>query len=155
AEGAKPTRLKGVLVLDDGKQVEGWAVNVPVFSSPSDDETISMLDPHLKMPIYTAAKTLPNNEITGFTMALFFALLGGMILNLMPCVLPVISIKILSFIQLAGQRRALIFNHGLLFSLGVLFSFWALAGSMLLLQKYGQTVGWGFQLQEPLFVAFL
>jgi len=91
----------------------------------------------------------------GLALALVFAFVGGMILNLMPCVLPIISLKIMSFVKIAGQSRSLVFKHGLSFSLGVILSFWCLAGMMLLLQAYGQSVGWGFQLQEPIFVALL
>ncbi len=99
---------------------------------------------------------LPSQEFEGgLALALLFAFLGGIILNLMPCVLPIISFKIMGFVKMAGENRALILKHGLLFSLGVIVSFWFLAGMMLILQAYGQSVGWGFQLQEPLFVGFL
>lgn len=161
--------LKGVLVLNDGKSLSGWDIEVPLHKPHSEDEAISMADPHVGAPILkieekkTPAKpgekvqvlVEPEQEISGFGVALVFALLGGMILNLMPCVLPVISVKILSFVQMAGNKRGLIFRHGLYFTFGVLVSFWLLAGLLLLLQAYGQAVGWGFQLQEPLFVAGL
>lgn len=91
----------------------------------------------------------------GFLLALLFAFVGGSLLNLMPCVLPVVSFKILSFVKMAGQNRYLILKHGLYFAAGVLVSFWLLAGLMLTLQSYGETIGWGFQLQKPLFVAIL
>jgi len=78
-----------------------------------------------------------------------------MILNLMPCVLPVMSFKVMSFVKMAGQSRSLTLKHGIMFSVGVLLSFWALATVMLVLRAYGQAVGWGFQLQEPLFVVIL
>ena len=92
----------------------------------------------------------------GLALALCFAFIGGMILNLMPCVFPVMSFKVLGFVKMAGQSRSLTLKHGLLFfSLGVLTSFWALAALLLALQSYGSAVGWGFQLQEPLFVASL
>ncbi len=90
-----------------------------------------------------------------FTYILTIAFLGGIILNFMPCVLPVISLKVLHFIQMQGQGRSTTFKHGLAFSFGILFSFWMLAGAIYLLQAFGKTVGWGFQLQEPLFVASL
>lgn len=90
-----------------------------------------------------------------FAWMLLFAFLGGMILNLMPCVLPVISFKVLSFVKMAGQRRFKMIQHGLIFALGVLVSFWLLTAALLLMQAYGHSVGWGFQLQEPLFVAIL
>jgi thiol:disulfide interchange protein DsbD len=91
----------------------------------------------------------------GLGLALVLAFVGGMILNLMPCVLPVISFKVLSFVKMAGQSRKLVFTHGLTFTLGVLLSFWVLTAALLVLQAYGRSVGWGFQLQEPLFVAIL
>jgi thiol:disulfide interchange protein/DsbC/DsbD-like thiol-disulfide interchange protein len=91
----------------------------------------------------------------GLGLALVMAFVGGMILNLMPCVLPVISLKVLSIIKMSGKSRMSTLKHGLMFSAGVLVSFWILAGALLMLQAYGHAVGWGFQLQEPIFVAIL
>ncbi len=91
----------------------------------------------------------------GFWAALALAFVGGMILNLMPCVLPIISFKVLGFVRLAGQSRKLVVKHGVAFCVGVLLSFWVLAALLLLMQTYGHAVGWGFQLQEPLFVVVL
>ncbi len=91
----------------------------------------------------------------GLGLAIVLAFLGGMILNLMPCVLPVISLKVLSFVKIAGETRSTTLRHGVAFSAGVIASFWVLAGMLLALQTYGHAVGWGFQLQEPLFVAVL
>jgi thiol:disulfide interchange protein DsbD len=84
------------------------------------------------------------------TVALAF--LGGLILNLMPCVFPVLGLKILGFVHQAGQARAKIVAHGLVFTLGVLLSFWVLAGALAVLRSSGHELGWGFQLQEPAFV---
>jgi thiol:disulfide interchange protein len=83
------------------------------------------------------------------------AFLGGLILNLMPCVLPVLSIKVLGFVEQAKAGRGEAWQHGLVFTAGVVLSFWALAGILLALRAGGQQLGWGFQLQEPAFVAFL
>ena len=83
----------------------------------------------------------------------FLALLGGVLLNLMPCVFPVLSIKALSLVQHAGSARAVV--HGLSYTAGVLTTFLALAGLLIALQATGALIGWGFQLQEPLVVAFL
>ena len=83
------------------------------------------------------------------------AFLGGMILNVMPCVLPVISFKLLHFVQLQGYSRKAVAKHGVIYSFGVLISFWTLAAIILALQSFGKEVGWGFQLQEPLFVTAL
>ncbi|MGE3867413.1 MAG: protein-disulfide reductase DsbD family protein, partial [Hyphomonadaceae bacterium] len=89
----------------------------------------------------------------GVGLALAFAFLGGLILNVMPCVFPVLSIKALSLARAdhAGEAR----RHGLLFLGGVLATFLALAGGLLALKAAGAAVGWGFQLQEPLVVGGL
>ena len=63
-----------------------------------------------------------------FLTMIFLAFLGGIILNLMPCVLPVLSLKIFDFVQKAGNKRHRIFGHGLAFTTGTLISFWTLAG---------------------------
>jgi thiol:disulfide interchange protein DsbD len=84
--------------------------------------------------------------IPGF---LLLAFLGGLLLNLMPCVLPILSLKVLGFSGAASSDRGLSRQRGLLYSAGVVFSFWILAGALLLLRLGGQGVGWGFWLQSP------
>jgi len=82
-----------------------------------------------------------------------FAALGGLILNLMPCVFPVIGLKVMSFVKQAGEDPAQIKKHGLVFTLGVVLSFWLLVGVLLgLRESLSEDLGWGFQLQEPVFV---
>ena len=90
----------------------------------------------------------------GFALALVFALIGGALLNLMPCVFPILSLKLLGFAGHAHSRRALLAG-GLAYSAGVVASFVGLAGLLLLLRAGGEQIGWGFQLQSPLFVAAL
>jgi len=80
------------------------------------------------------------------------AFIGGLILNLMPCVFPVLGIKILGFVNQSGSDRRKVTLHGLVFTAGVLISFWVLAGALLVLRAGGQELGWGFQLQSPVFV---
>jgi thiol:disulfide interchange protein DsbD len=70
----------------------------------------------------------------------------------MPCVFPVLGIKVLGFVNQAGSDRSKVVTHGLVFTLGVLLSFWALAGLLLALRAGGSQLGWGFQLQSPAFV---
>jgi thiol:disulfide interchange protein len=82
----------------------------------------------------------------------FLAFLAGLILNLMPCIFPILGIKILSFVGKSGGEVRKIRTHGLFFSFGVLVSFWILAGVMIGLRRTGMLIGWGFQLQQPLFV---
>lgn len=81
--------------------------------------------------------------------ALLFAFAGGLILNLMPCVLPVLFIKALGFAQLARASRRQVREQGLLFLAGVVVTFMALAGLVIILGALGSSVGWGFQLQSP------
>ncbi|MBR6388737.1 MAG: thioredoxin family protein [Opitutales bacterium] len=83
------------------------------------------------------------------------AFLGGMILNLMPCVFPVIGLKILSFAKDAGKSRAQALINAAFYSAGIVASFCALALALVWIRAAGGAAGWGFQLQEPKFVAFL
>ena len=88
-------------------------------------------------------------------LALLLAFLGGIVLNLMPCVLPVLSLKVLGFVERADEAPALVRRHGFVYGAGVLASFGALAAVLLVLRAGGEGVGWGFQLQDPRFVAML
>jgi thiol:disulfide interchange protein DsbD len=88
-------------------------------------------------------------------LVLALAFLGGLVLNLMPCVLPVLSLKVMGFVQQSGRDAQRGWRHGVAFTAGILLSFWLLAGLMLALRAGGKSVGWGFQLQSPTFVAFL
>ncbi len=86
---------------------------------------------------------------------LLFAFVGGMILNVMPCVLPVVSLKVLSFVSKAQEDHAKIARLGFVFAAGVLVSFLVLAAAVIALQAAGEHIGWGFQFQNPVFVAGL
>ncbi len=91
----------------------------------------------------------------GLAGTLALAFVGGLILNLMPCVFPVLGIKILGFVNQSGADRRKVTLHGLVFTAGVLASFWALAGALAALRAGGDQLGWGFQLQSPVFVFVL
>lgn len=86
---------------------------------------------------------------------LLFAFVGGLILNLMPCVFPVLGIKIVGFVEQAGNDRKKITMHSLIFTLGVVLSFWVLAALLAALREGGESLGWGFQLQSAPFVFVL
>ena len=92
---------------------------------------------------------------SGLAGTLLLAFLGGLILNLMPCVFPVLGIKVLGFVNQSGNDRGKVVAHGLVFALGVLLSFWVLVALLLALRGGGESVGWGFQLQDPRFVYVL
>ena len=83
--------------------------------------------------------------------ALFFALVGGLILNLMPCVFPVLAMKAAAFAKLAGGARAEMRRDGLAYTAGVLASFGAMAGVLVAIRASLGDVGWGFQFQSPIF----
>jgi thiol:disulfide interchange protein DsbD len=136
------TRLRGLLVLE-GVSPGAVSVDLPV-------EALAAIP-----PAPAAAAKAPSAGGPRLAMALAFAFLGGLILNLMPCVLPVLSLKVLGFVKQAGDEHGRARRHGLVFTLGVLVSFWILAGVLLALRAGGQQIGWGFQLQSPPFVVFL
>lgn len=89
---------------------------------------------------------------------LMIALLGGLVLNLMPCVLPVLSIKVLSVVSHGGknrENRGQIFRNFMASAAGILFSFWLMALGLSLLKAAGESIGWGIQFQHPVFLVFL
>ena len=103
-----------------------------------------------------AASTLSNKEPEhSLPTLLLFAVLGGLILNLMPCVFPVLSIKALNVMEQAKKHPAAVRAKGLVFAAGVIVSMLCLAGVLLTLRAGGEQLGWGFQLQSPLFVTLL
>lgn len=96
----------------------------------------------------------PGSNINWFS-ALYLALLGGMILNLMPCVFPVLSMKALSLIKMKDKEHKRARLHGIAYTLGIMLSFLAFGGALIAFKEAGTTLGWGFQLQNPLIVATL
>ncbi|HEX8433130.1 MAG TPA: protein-disulfide reductase DsbD domain-containing protein, partial [Longimicrobium sp.] len=131
-------RLSGVLHAPAGWVPGGPVaveIDVPVDAAP---------------PVAPVASERPPLTLL---LSLGFAFLGGMVLNLMPCVFPVVSLKILSFMQHSGDEPRRVRLHGLSFAGGVLLAFWMLAGLLLALRAAGEEIGWGFQLQSPAFVA--
>jgi thiol:disulfide interchange protein len=95
-----------------------------------------------------------TNSVTTLT-AIGLAFLGGIILNLMPCVFPVLFLKGLALLQSSGQERKHLRSHGLVYTLGILVSFWVIVGVLLALRAGGSQAGWGFQLQSPVFLTLL
>lgn len=142
--------LIGLLVAEEGwlegdANVQAFAVKLPLQAAGSASA------PALPGPAKGGTASVPaTGDATGgrsTATLLLFAFIGGLILNVMPCVFPVLGIKIMGFVQQAGEDRKKIFFHGLAYTLGVLVCFWALALFVITLGK-----GWGAQLQSPLFV---
>lgn len=94
----------------------------------------------------------PTQSADALILMLAFAFAGGIILNLMPCVFPILSLKILSF---AGSDSESNHRHGWFYSLGVIVSFASIAALLIGLKSAGEAIGWGFQLQSPIFVSLL
>jgi thiol:disulfide interchange protein/DsbC/DsbD-like thiol-disulfide interchange protein len=145
------TRVAGVLTAAHGfRQGHAASIDVPlggaVAPGPAPDAAARRaLPPHSEG---MEASTL------SLSVALAFALVGGLLLNLMPCVFPVLSLKVLGFAT-QGDDKAAMRRHGAAFAGGVVASFWLLAGVLLALRAAGQQLGWGFQLQSPMVVVGL
>jgi thiol:disulfide interchange protein/DsbC/DsbD-like thiol-disulfide interchange protein len=129
--GSAPVR--GIVALENGNR-RGWIIeNKTGTTTPA-----------------TPAKT-PAAQKSGLWTYLLFGFIGGFILNLMPCVLPVISLKIFGFMRQAGDSRAQILKHGLAFTAGIFLWFLGLAAVIIALKAAGSEVTWAFQFQNPWF----
>jgi thiol:disulfide interchange protein DsbD len=139
------------LVLPIGNVSTPNAAEQPRFAALSNQAPSSASSAAL------AATTAKPNSLPAQSIwiPILFALLGGLLLNLMPCVFPILSIKALSVLQLSGERRGDVRKMGWAYTLGILVSFWALVGTLLVLRLGGRHIGWGFQLQSPHFVFVL
>ena len=98
---------------------------------------------------------LVEQGTTTFLVMIVFALSGGLILNLMPCVLPVLGLKLSSLVNASGQSAAVTRKQFLSSAAGIVVSFWLLAGFIWLLKMTGNSIGWGIQFQSPWFIIFL
>ena len=174
APQVKGGALRGILSLDgQGLAIETAPVAAAVVSpdvranpspadaaSPLQSETTEVASPHntdeAQKGLPPAAETDSSGDSGIATMSLWqaaaLAMLGGMILNLMPCVFPVLSMKAFA---LANHGRAHARAHGLAYATGVVLCFLAIAGILLALRAAGNQIGWGFQLQSPLVVTIL
>lgn len=97
----------------------------------------------------------PNFAAPSIIIILFTALIGGFILNLMPCVLPVLSLKLLSLANHGGGEAREVRIGFMASAAGIIFSFWVLAFAMIILGIFGHSIGWGIQFQQPIFVIFM
>ena len=139
------------------KEQNNWLIKIPLISgSPNNLDGILIINNQsfvIKSEFEKSSSSIMDS--ISIWQALIFAFIGGLILNVMPCVFPIISLKALSFVSMGGGSTKKVRIHALNFCLGVIISFLAIALAILLLQKGGTMVGWGFQLQSPVIVAFL
>ncbi len=132
APGASPAALEGTVVLRDGGGQRAAFDVSSAIAGPAE-----------------AAAGLP------FWQAVVFALAGGLLLNLMPCVFPVLAMKAMALARLSGEGRRSVRLHAASYTAGVLASFAAIGGALVALRAGGAAVGWGFQFTEPAFVALM
>ena len=128
-----PTQLKGVLELSGGRNYEIAATPGTVAAPPA----------------------APSFSLATLASTALFAFLGGLLLNLMPCVFPVLFLKGLALVNSGTEERHKLRAHGLVYTAGILVSFWALVALLLGLRAAGATLGWGFQFQSPIFLSLM
>ena len=137
ATGAAPGALNGLLVVQaDGGSAVGYEIAAPLGSGSGS----------------ASAETATSMSLA---VALLLAFLGGIVLNVMPCVLPVLVMKAMSFISRGAQDAGALRRDGLAYTAGVMVAFGVLVIALLALRAGSSAVGWGFQLQSPPFVATL
>ncbi len=150
-------RLRGVVPLARADGEAHLVVDVPIALDPKGGssaafEVIAALPSAPEDGVHANAES-PKRGAPSLAFALVLGVLGGLILNLMPCVLPVLAIKIFAITDLARAERGHVVKHGVAYLVGVLASMWALAAVVVALRAAGAAVGWGFQLQDPIFLA--
>ena len=145
-EGAWPSELAGLAVrnLKDHGKTEAFEVKFPILASASGagGTTMSQAPP-------------PATADKSFWRMLLYAFIGGMILNVMPCVLPVISLKILGFVNQSKESPGRVRLLGMLYGAGVVVSFLVLAGVVIGVKSAGELASWGMQMSNPQFVVLL
>ena len=134
---AAPENVSGLLVLKNGDERIGYTVAAAVTGASS------------------ATASEAGSAVAVMALALGLAFLGGIILNVMPCVLPVLVMKAMSFISRNTADAAALRRDGLAYTAGVMVTFGAMVGVLLALRAAGDAIGWGFQLQSPVFVAVI
>ena len=145
-EGAWPSELAGLAVrnLKDHGKTEAYRVKFPILASASGAAATTTTQ---APPPATADKSLWR--------MLLYAFIGGLILNVMPCVLPVISLKILGFVNQSKESPARVRLLGMLYGAGVVVSFLVLAGVVIGVKSAGELASWGMQMSNPQFVVLL
>jgi thiol:disulfide interchange protein/DsbC/DsbD-like thiol-disulfide interchange protein len=138
----KPGSVRGVLVATEQSGNDSMTVPMEIAANFSGTPAVG--------PAAAAGQSESSLPVL-----LSLAMLGGLILNLMPCVFPVLSIKAMGLVQQAQKHPAVVRTKGLVFAAGVISSMLCLAGVLLILRAGGEQIGWGFQLQSPLFVTLM
>ncbi|HEY3932029.1 MAG TPA: protein-disulfide reductase DsbD domain-containing protein [Verrucomicrobiae bacterium] len=157
--GEWPKEISGVIVLQNGNSREGFEVKIPIADQAPTGAKIS----ESRTGVPPVSNLSEKNSETGkmpvlqnsLWQMLLYAFIGGLILNIMPCVLPVIALKILGFVSEARSEPRRVRNLGLIYALGVLISFLALAAIVIGVKAAGHHAGWGMQFGSPVFIVCL
>jgi thiol:disulfide interchange protein DsbD len=151
--GDWPKEITGVLVIGANHQQRGFNVRIPVSNEAPSGATNSVKP---SAGTSTTATPVSASQTTGLLAKyLLYAFIGGLILNVMPCVLPVIALKILGFVGEARSEPRRVRNLGFIYAAGVLTSFAAMAGIVIGIKAAGHHAGWGMQFGSPIFVVCL
>ena len=143
--GDWPKMVSGVLAVEIGGEHRGYEIALQVSDEPPNDAAA----------FTAAALTPPVLAAQPFWRMFLFAFIGGLILNIMPCVLPVIALKILGFVSEAKSEPRRVRKLGLIYALGVLLSFLVLAAVVIGVKAAGHHAGWGMQFGSPVFIVCL
>ncbi|GGY53676.1 thiol:disulfide interchange protein DsbD [Parvularcula lutaonensis] len=143
----KPEEIAGVLVLD----MDGQEVGVEILARES---AAPVASPEILASLGSGASGATEGGAGNIALVFLFALLGGVVLNAMPCVFPIVFLKAASVAKLGGADRSTIQKDALAYTAGVLVTFAAMAGLLLALRGAGAQLGWGFHLQSPVAVGF-
>jgi thiol:disulfide interchange protein len=169
---ANPAQLKGVVELAGGRAFDlvarpgsiAAAASVPAV--PAETPAAPSANLQTASPAPTSQSTTPASvpassvpppapPSRGLLATIGLAFLGGLILNLMPCVFPVLFLKGLALVQSGNEERHKLRAHGFVYTLGILVSFWTLVAVLLALRAAGSRLGWGFQFQSPVFLSLM
>jgi len=153
--GDWPKEISGVIVLKNGNSRSGFEVKLPITDKAPAGE---MSSSQSSAGVSPAPPNSPQTQAVGtaaLPLMLFYAFIGGLILNVMPCVLPVIALKILGFINHAQHESRRVRALGLIYAAGVLVSFLALAAVVIGVKAAGHHAGWGMQFGSPVFIVVL
>ena len=141
-----------VLRIKEGKALVKHADLRGVLVLTSRDGSVQALEIDARRGAILAPVFGEGETVGYLPLALLFAFLGGLILNLMPCVLPILAMKAFALSSLAGRDRAEAVRESFAYGAGAILSFIGLGGLLIALRAGGQAIGWGFQLQEPIVV---
>ncbi len=163
---ANPKQLQGLLELSNGRAYELISLAGPPkpakavpegSAAPAQGANLGSTNSAIATggPNSASSANTANSATPGLLQAAGLAFVGGLLLNLMPCVFPVLFLKGLALVQSGNEERHKLRTHGFVYAAGILVSFWALVALLLGLRSAGAHLGWGFQFQSPVFLSLM